>query len=348
MVPALAFAKGNNDGSNRANAFTTTLIDETDCKLVLNVWNQYDSASDKWQVHADAEVTTVSLGDVIQANICIEFPDTANRYDCLGLRAFASLADLGSPGYGSEVTLGDSYQASGPSIVQGSISLDDETTQDPSISWMEEASRTFKDCAEGEPGSVSCDVLNFSMYRDFTTSSTDQDVQLSADQADQDFNVWGQLLVLDFNRILPTVNYDITDAPTTVKLVSQAAIDAYTNDGTTGDEENDNPDDVIPDGEGNPDAGGDDSGDGDSGDGDSGSTDTGDSGDGDSGDGSTDGGDGDSGDGDSGDGDDGTGGTIEDGEPEGGEGDPEDDDTGATSVTTMAATVLAAIAALAF
>ena len=56
MIPTLAFAKGNNDGSNRANAFTSTILDELNAKLLLHTWNQYDAASEEWQVHLDAEV----------------------------------------------------------------------------------------------------------------------------------------------------------------------------------------------------------------------------------------------------------------------------------------------------
>jgi len=56
MIPALALAKGNNDGSNRANAFTSTILDEPEAKLLVHSWNQYDSASEEWQVHIDAEV----------------------------------------------------------------------------------------------------------------------------------------------------------------------------------------------------------------------------------------------------------------------------------------------------
>ena len=39
MLSAIAAAKGNNDGSNRANAFTTTLIDDTKAQMYLHAWN---------------------------------------------------------------------------------------------------------------------------------------------------------------------------------------------------------------------------------------------------------------------------------------------------------------------
>ena len=42
---------------------------------------------------------TVDLGDVLMANICIEFHYFSGRYDCIEARAFAKLDKLGTSGY---------------------------------------------------------------------------------------------------------------------------------------------------------------------------------------------------------------------------------------------------------
>ena len=54
-------------------------------------------------------MVTVDLGDVLMANICIEFHYFSGRYDCIEARAFAKLDKLGTSGYDSEVVIADSH-----------------------------------------------------------------------------------------------------------------------------------------------------------------------------------------------------------------------------------------------
>ena len=42
MVPAIAFARGDNDGSSRENAFSSTVLDEEGTSIDLHTWNVYN------------------------------------------------------------------------------------------------------------------------------------------------------------------------------------------------------------------------------------------------------------------------------------------------------------------
>ena len=48
LIAALAQARGKNDGSSSADAFSTTVIDENGLTMVANVWNQFSEDYQEW------------------------------------------------------------------------------------------------------------------------------------------------------------------------------------------------------------------------------------------------------------------------------------------------------------
>ena len=43
LLPALALARGTDDGSSRDNAFSSYVINKDETRLDFHVWNEYDS-----------------------------------------------------------------------------------------------------------------------------------------------------------------------------------------------------------------------------------------------------------------------------------------------------------------
>jgi len=110
----------------------------------------------------------------LASNICIAQPGQDTSFDCLYLRAFAKLDKLGTADYGSEVSIQDGFQTNGPSVQVDDLNADssiENETQTSSNSWVEVPERTYKTCGAGSvEGTITCESLNFSVYRDFETT----------------------------------------------------------------------------------------------------------------------------------------------------------------------------------
>ena len=69
ITSAVAVARGNNDGSNRDNAISTTLIDEDAVKLILHSYNA-DNAGTQ-EIHGDLVVSGGWWYDKITFGYCM-------------------------------------------------------------------------------------------------------------------------------------------------------------------------------------------------------------------------------------------------------------------------------------
>ena len=167
--------------------------------------------------------------------VCFELPGRGGiHFDCIRAYAIVNLAKINQASERQEVTVADGYHEGLPKLnaflTDGTFSL----PATPARNWMEISSRTDKKCREGsEEGLVTCDPINFAIYRNFETEDVmDQDLQLTVDDAEMPFRVYGWV---DTTKGLgyPTYYAESTNDLRTIKLVSKAAIDDYSKDPET-------------------------------------------------------------------------------------------------------------------
>ena len=149
-MPALAFARGEEDGSSRENSFTTYVFEQDDSRVDFHAWNVYDE-EEGWQLHCDIDVSYVNGPEAFIGGLCLGQPEDELAYDCIAFASFVELDRLGDEGYGQEVSILDSYQTDGAKLAEYKNDASVETVPEGSIeyNWVEIPSYTWKACEKG-------------------------------------------------------------------------------------------------------------------------------------------------------------------------------------------------------
>lgn len=220
LMPAIAFARGDNDGSTEANAVSTVLMDNDNATLTLHSYNSL-STEGVDEFHGDLTWTSKVASFTDTAfGYCIQMSDAA--WDCYQARI-----DLNTAVTADDFSFSQNLQVldQNAAAVGGDAPVNDAgwNQEDAGVNWINTRAKAYKTC--GEQGgnaaapTVACEAVNSHFYRNFNTSEVDQDYQFSRDQAGQMMKVRGFYAAKA--AVLPTWTLTWADADVEIALVSQ-------------------------------------------------------------------------------------------------------------------------------
>ena len=197
ILAAVAVARGTGDGTSQANAEETQLIDDAKASLTLFSYNANNAGTQ--EIHGDLELNgkTTNLYENLVFGFCIGQETTG--WDCLRAETEVNATKITTDSvYSTSFLTRDFYSAKAAVSGLGDLTADNSILdEDPAKSWIPVFDKSSKKCtkradAPNNGGEiVQCEKVNVHFYRNFTTDSAAQDVQLSLDKAGTEQKVMG-------------------------------------------------------------------------------------------------------------------------------------------------------------
>lgn len=223
-MSAAALARGRNDGTNRANAFTTELLNQDGNSQTLHVWNSFSNGA--WSIEGDIDIVYTGDYPSFQSYVCFEV-DSSDFWDCVAAYALG----VGTEDFG--VTVSDQYLAS-----MGETVAETDDFGDSAQAWVN--SNNASQACEDVEGTRRCSVT-MGFNRLYSTDDAEWDIQLDRTMGEKMFDVTGYLRLLNRDSGAKNeIGSFATDVKTTL-LVSAPTNDGGSgNDGGNGDGGSDN------------------------------------------------------------------------------------------------------------
>ena len=218
ILPAIAFARGEGDGTSQANAAEVTLLDDPVIGVVkLYTYNAWNADSETDEFHGDLEIQPYgavdapgSLQEVVTSwvnyGFCIQQTSgNDDLWDCMQVKADIIVDELNNDPletvsqtfdvFDSTIAKStwDSVSTAGGVVNMGNaIVYDADQTAEVDTSFVRIGSKSYKtSCVNTVSSYVKCEAINVHWYRNWTTTEADSDRQIADSDADATTPCWG-------------------------------------------------------------------------------------------------------------------------------------------------------------
>lgn len=218
LVPAIALARGENDGTSQDNAVEVTLIDDAVIGVVkLYTYNAWNADSEEDEFHGDLEILPYGAVDApgnlqqvvtswVNYGFCIQQTSgNDDLWDCMQVKADIIVDELNNDALGTVSQTFDVFDStiskaawdsvtgsSGTADMADAIVYDVDQTAEVDTSFVRIGSKSYKtNCVNTVGSYVKCEAVNVHWYRNWTTTETDSDRQIADSDADATTPCWG-------------------------------------------------------------------------------------------------------------------------------------------------------------
>ena len=195
-LAAVAAARGDNNGTSRANAVTTQLLNDASVTMSINNYNA-DNAGTQ-EIHGDLEIATPA-GKTWRENVVFGFciGQETTGWDCLRAETGLNATKIaGDSIYASSFLARDFWSDKAAVGAIADMKADTSNLEElPTKSWVPVADKSSKACTKVDMlatvENVNCSKVNLHYYRNFETDSAEQDVQLALAKAGGERKIFG-------------------------------------------------------------------------------------------------------------------------------------------------------------